>query len=36
VQQHRASDNIRQSPESPEFAGASAEFLGQPTSRFRD
>lgn len=36
VQQHRASDNIHQSPESPEFAGASAEFLGQPSRRFRD
>jgi hypothetical protein len=36
VQQHRASDNIHQSPESSEFAGASAEFLGQPSKRFRD
>lgn len=36
VQQYRASDNIHISPESPEFAGTSAEFLGQPSSRFRD
>jgi Transient receptor potential (TRP) ion channel/ML-like domain len=38
VQQHRASDNIHYSPESPEFAGSSAEFLEQPqrSSRFRD
>lgn len=38
VQQHRASDNIHYSPESTEFAGTSAEFLGQPvwSSRFRD
>jgi hypothetical protein len=36
VQQHRASDNIHQSPDSPEFVGASAEFLGQPSRRFRN
>ena len=29
VQQHRASDHIHQSPESPEHAGSSAEFIGE-------
>lgn len=33
VQQHRASDHIHVSPESPEFTGSSAEFLGQPIRR---
>ena len=28
VQQHRASDHIHHSPESPELAGTSAEFIG--------
>jgi hypothetical protein len=28
VQQHRASDHIHHSPESPELAGSSAEFIG--------
>lgn len=28
VQQHRASDHIHHSPDSPELAGSSAEFIG--------